>query len=92
MGRTGHYRDMVTMKRGTNGEGEEMKDRRPVVTPVANIDQSQRKPGATLSPEILEKLGNQLRGYFDGLIEPVPERFKKILHQLDKPPGKESTE
>jgi len=78
------------MKRGTNGEGEEMKYRKPVVTPVANIDQGElqrRKLHGTLGPDILEKLGNQLRGYYDGLIEPVPERFMKILRELDKSGG-----
>jgi hypothetical protein len=83
------------MKRGTNGEGEEMKYRKPVVTPVANIDPGaaqQRKPTGTLGPDTLEKLGKQLRGYYDGLIEPVPDRFKKILSHLDKPGRKGSSE
>jgi hypothetical protein len=81
-------------KRGTNGEGEEMKYRKPVVTPVTSIDPGaieQRNPPGTLSPEILDKLGKQLRGYYDGLIEPIPERFMKILRQLDKPGGKASS-
>jgi hypothetical protein len=85
----------MAMKRGRNGEGEEMKYRKPVVTPVANINQGaieRRKPAGTLGPDIMEKLGKQLRGYYDGLIEPIPERFKNILRQLDKPGGKGSSE
>ena len=87
------------MKRGTNGErtngeGEEMKYRKPVVTPVANLDPDtqKRKDAGTLTPDILEKLGNQLRGYYDGLIEPIPDRFAKILRELDKPGNKDSSE
>jgi hypothetical protein len=84
------------MKRGTkgegtngeNGEGEEMKYRKPVVTPLANIDPGgaqKRKTSGTLTPDILEKLGKQLSGYYGGLIEPIPDRFAKILRELDKP-------
>jgi hypothetical protein len=81
------------MKSGTNGEGEEMK--KPMVTPVANIDPDaaqRRKPPGALGPDILDKLGKQLRGYYDGLIEPIPERFMKILRELDKPDRKGSSE
>ena len=72
-----------------------MKYRKPVVTPVTSIEHSaiqRRKTSGTLGPDILEKLGKQLRGYYDGLIEPVPERFMKILRELDKPGGKGSSE
>jgi hypothetical protein len=70
-----------------------MKYRKPVVTPVTSIDTLQRrKTSGTLGPDIMEKLGKQLRGYYDGLIEPVPERFMKILRELDKPGGKGSSE
>ena len=78
-----------------NGEGEEMKYRKPVVTPVANVDPSimqKRKTSGTLTPDILEKLGKQLRGYYDGLIAPIPDRFANILRELDKPGKKESSE
>ena len=70
-----------------------MKYRKPVVTPVTNVDTIQRrKASGTLGPDIMEKLGKQLRGYYDGLVEPVPERFMKILRELDKPGGKGSSE
>jgi len=80
------------MKRGTNGEGAGMKYTTPVVTPVENIEEDaiERRKAGTLSPDTMEKLGKQLRGYYDGLIEPIPERFMKILRQLDKPGGKGS--
>jgi hypothetical protein len=79
------------MKRGTNGEGEEMNDRKPVGKPVANMHQEVMQKGkgsGTLTPDILEKLGKQLQGYYDGLIEPIPDRFAKILGQFDKPGDK----
>jgi hypothetical protein len=72
-----------------------MKYRKPVVTPVTSIEQAatlRRKASGTLGPDILDKLGKQLRGYYDGLIEPVPDRFMKILRQLDKPGDKGSSE
>ena len=77
------------MKRGPNGEGEHT----AVGTPVPNTGPGaaeRRKPAGTLGPDIMDKLGKQLRGYYDGLIEPIPERFMKILRQLDKPGGKGS--
>jgi|SRR5579871_2519606 len=78
------------MKHGTNGEGGHT----PVGTPVPNPDAGlteRRKPPGTLSPDTMDKLGKQLRGYYDGLIEPIPDRFMQILRQLDKPGGKGSS-
>jgi hypothetical protein len=49
------------------------------------------KGQAGLTREIQAKLGQQLRSYYDGLIEPAPDRFVDLLRQLDeKPEGKES--
>jgi hypothetical protein len=46
---------------------------------------------AGLTREIQAKLGQQLRSYYDGLIEPTPDRFVDLLRQLDdKPGGKDS--
>jgi hypothetical protein len=42
---------------------------------------------AGLTREIQAKLGQQLRSYYDGLIEPTPDRFVELLRQLDEKPG-----
>jgi hypothetical protein len=47
---------------------------------------------AALGREIQAKIGQQLRAYYDGLIEPTPERFAELLRRLDKPGGKETPE
>lgn len=51
-----------------------------------------KRSEAALSREIQSKIGHQLRAYYDGLIEPTPERFADLLRRLDKPDGKESPE
>jgi hypothetical protein len=33
-----------------------------------------------------------LRAYYDGLIEPAPDRFAELLRRLDKPGDKEGPE
>jgi hypothetical protein len=38
----------------------------------------------SLGRDIQAKIGQQLRAYYDGLIEPTPERFADLLRQLDK--------
>jgi hypothetical protein len=49
------------------------------------------KGQAGLTRDIQAKLGQQLRAYYDGLIEPPPERFVDLLRQLDdKSGGKDS--
>jgi hypothetical protein len=49
------------------------------------------KGQAGLTREIQSKLGQQLRAYYDGLIEPAPDRFVDLLRQLgEKPGGKDS--
>jgi hypothetical protein len=45
-----------------------------------------------LGREIQAKIGQQLRAYYDALIEPTPDRFADLLRQLDKPGTKEPTE
>lgn len=47
---------------------------------------------AALGRDIQAKIGQQLRSYYDALIEPVPDRFADLLQQLDKPVGKEGSE
>ncbi len=41
----------------------------------------------SLGRDIQAKIGQQLRAYYDGLIEPTPERFAQLLHELDKSGG-----
>ena len=41
------------------------------------------KPGS-LGRDVQAKIGQQLRAYYDGLIEPTPDRFAELLAQLDK--------
>jgi hypothetical protein len=76
-----------------------MKDRKPA-TPAAGSDPStmqpstmqRRKASGTLGPDIQAKIGKQLRAYYDGLIEPTPDRFVDLLRKLDKTGGKGSSE
>ena len=50
------------------------------------------KGQAALGREIQAKIGQQLRAYYDALIEPTPDRFADLLRQLDKPGAKEPSE
>jgi hypothetical protein len=47
---------------------------------------------AALGRDIQAKIGQQLRSYYDALIEPVPDRFSDLLEKLEKPAGKEGSE
>ena len=49
------------------------------------------KGQAALGRDIQAKIGQQLRTYYDTLIEPTPDRFADLLRQLEKP-GKEGAE
>jgi hypothetical protein len=49
------------------------------------------KGQAALGRDIQAKIGQQLRSYYDTLIEPTPDRFAELLRQLEKP-GKEGVE
>ena len=49
------------------------------------------KGQAALGRDIQAKIGQQLRSYYDTLIEPTPDRFSDLLTQLDKP-AKEGSE
>ena len=48
---------------------------------------SRRGKDASLGRDVQAKIGQQLRAYYDGLIEPTPDRFAELLRQLDKPAG-----
>jgi hypothetical protein len=50
------------------------------------------KGQAGLTRDIQAKLGQQLRSYYDGLIEPTPSRFVELLRQLDDKPGNKDPE
>ncbi len=41
------------------------------------------KQGAGLGRDVQAKIGQQLRAYYDGLIEPTPDKFADLLRQLD---------
>ena len=49
------------------------------------------KGSAALGRDIQAKIGQQLRAYYDALVEPTPDRFADLLQQLDKP-DKEASE
>ncbi len=51
---------------------------------------TKRGKGGGLGRDVQAKIGQQLRSYYDGLIEPTPDRFVDLLRELDKPGGKGS--
>jgi len=63
-----------------------MRDRKQIAAeaPTGSTTLKRGKPPASLSPEIQAKLGQQLRAYYAGLIEPTPDRFVELLRKLDK--------
>ena len=76
-----------------------MTERKPPEKPQLMETTSTRNPGtkrgkdASLGWDVQAKIGQQLRAYYDGLIEPTPDKFVELLRQLDKPTGsKESSE
>ena len=50
---------------------------------------NRRSKDASLGRDVQVKIGQQLRAYYDGLIEPTPDRFVDLLQKLDKAGGKE---
>lgn len=77
-----------------------MNDRKPPDKPEM-VNESMESPPtsikkgkgqAALTRDIQAKIGQQLRSYYDTLIEPTPDRFADLLSQLDKPAGKERPE
>ena len=70
-----------------------MSERKPPDQPEnMEIRPVKRKETGALGREVQAKIGQQLRSYYDGLIEPTPDRFADLLKQLDKPTGKGSSE
>lgn len=68
-----------------------MRDRKPLASeaPVGATTTKRGKGSASLGADIQGKIGQQLRAYYAGLIEPTPDRFVELLRQLDKPGGEE---
>ena len=75
---------MKERKSPESPESEESMDTHPTQT-------KKGKGQAALGRDIQAKIGQQLRSYYDTLIEPTPDRFADLLRQLEKP-GKEGTE
>ena len=74
---------MKERKPPDNPESDDSMDTRP--TTMKKVKQ------AALGRDIQAKIGQQLRSYYDTLIEPTPDRFADLLRQLEKP-GKEGAE
>ena len=79
--------------------GEQMKDPKHPDKPeeAASMDNQttttkKAKGQAALGREIQAKIGQQLRSYYEALIEPTPDRFAELLRQLDKNGGKDPSE
>jgi hypothetical protein len=69
---------------------EKPEDVAGTMAPQSSNKKPKGKP--VLGREIQAKIGQQLRAYYDALIEPTPDRFTELLRQLDKPGAKEPTE
>ena len=57
-----------------------------------NLTDSAKPAGAALNRQLQAKLGQQLRSYYERLIEPPPDRFVELLRRLDKSGSKDSSE
>ena len=57
----------------------------------ANVTEG-KPANAALSRQVQAKLGQQLRAYYEQLLEPPPDRFVELLRQLDKPGSKDPSE
>jgi Anti-sigma factor NepR len=78
--------------------GRRMKDRKQPGVPqevqsvVTQTTKKSAKGQPALGREIQAKIGQQLRAYYDTLIEPAPQRFADLLRKLDRPGDKGPTE
>ena len=75
-----------------------MKDRKP---PMSNPEEEametrpttkKAKGQAALGRDVQAKIGQQLRAYYDSLVEPPPDRFAELLQRIEKSGGKEPSE
>jgi hypothetical protein len=76
-----------------------MKEHKPPENPASDESMDTRpdtmkkgKGQAGLGRDIQAKIGQQLRSYYDTLIEPTPDRFADLLRQLENPGKKEGAE
>jgi hypothetical protein len=75
-----------------------MTERKPPENPAPDDPMDTRpstmkkKGNAALGRDIQAKIGQQLRSYYDTLIEPTPDRFADLLRQLEAPGKKEGAE
>jgi Anti-sigma factor NepR len=83
---------------GYGARGTMMKERKPPDNLGSDESMDTRpnslkkgKGQAALGRDIQAKIGQQLRSYYDTLIEPTPDRFADLLRQLEKP-SKEGSE
>jgi hypothetical protein len=80
---------------GLQGD-EKMNERKPPPEQPAPMDSKQTvrraRGDAALGRDVQAKIGQQLRAYYDGLLEPTPDKFADLLSQLDKPGEKGSSE
>ena len=67
-----------------------MKERKPPEDPRSDETMDTRptamkkgKGQAALGRDIQAKIGQQLRSYYDTLLEPTPDRFAELLSQLE---------
>ena len=49
------------------------------------------KGQAALGRDVQAKIGQQLRSYYDALLEPTPDRFAELLSKLEKSDKKEGS-
>jgi hypothetical protein len=60
----------------------------PTATPTTAPEQGQGKPK---DAEVRERIGHELRSLFDDVVgEAVPERFRRLLEELERKSGKKS--
>jgi hypothetical protein len=60
----------------------------PTAAPTTAPEQGQGKPK---DAEVRERIGHELRSLFDDVVgEAVPERFRRLLEELERKSGKKS--
>jgi hypothetical protein len=69
-----------------------MTERKPPEKPqlmdtISTKPTAPRRKDASLGRDVQAKIGQQLRAYYDGLLEPTPDRFVDLLQKLDKSTG-----
>ena len=78
------------MKDRKSPEQAEMPEKPNSMDTKSTMSRARIEP--SLGRDIQAKIGQQLRAYYDGLIEPTPDRFADLLRQLDKSGDKDKPE